>query len=185
MNIEEFGIHIFTLRQKSGISRGDFQKKWGFHLNSIKSYEKEGRSPPMDYLAALSAEVGCDFLELVKLLLSCSPVLATHNISTDELLKGVYQQDTSLTYIVNNDCMAPTISNGAKVTVDRERDAEEGDIVLIEVQNSLTARRIQYDLGNQVRLSCDNTNYSHTLVSFEEYKKLKIIGVIKTTLNTL
>lgn len=196
----EFGEYIFKIRREGGLSRPAFSEKWGYHPNTIKSYEKDGRIPPIDYIAALSIETGASFVPLVSLLLSVGPLSKTEYAHTlDTLMDGQptlligernasYASDGKglLQYRVDSDSMAPTVTKGAVVTYEACNDShkiKDGSIILLNIEKNLILRRVQFTLDNQCTLSCDNPHYMATTYDRDAFSKLTVIGVIKYTLN--
>ena len=200
MTSTEFSKYIFNVRDQNGISRPAFSKKWNYHPNTIKSYEKEGRLPPVDYLAALSMETGESFIKLTRLLLSVGPLSHSSNyLDFDRLLEGDYEvvinespvkydkkRHSGVRFALDTDAMAPTIASGAVVTCDEYKDVsqiKDGKIILLNIEGNLTARRIQYLVDGQVLLRCDNNNYESMTISKEALSQLNILGIVTFTLN--
>jgi phage repressor protein C with HTH and peptisase S24 domain len=195
----EFGDYIFNIRRESGISRSTFSKKWAYHTNTIKSYEKGGRLPPVEYIAALSIETGENFIPLLGLLLS-SGSLATTDYSKEiksltdvQQANAVYEGkvgysagETGLQHRVESDSMSPTIAKGAVITYETYEEAnqiKDGSIVLLDIEQVLTLRRVQFLTDKQCILSCDNSHYSPITYDKGDFEKLTLVGIVKYTLN--
>jgi transcriptional regulator with XRE-family HTH domain len=195
----EFGEYIFNIRRENGISRPTFSKKWGYHVNTIKSYEKDGRLPPVEYIAALSIETGSSFVPLVSLLLSVGPLANTehsHTLSTlmtgqpalsiGEQNASYSKEGSTLHYRVENDSMTPTIVKDAVVTYETYKDnsqIKDGSILLLSIEQSLMLRRVQFTNDKQYVLSCDNAHFSSSTYTKSAFEKLSIVGVVRYTLN--
>jgi phage repressor protein C with HTH and peptisase S24 domain len=195
----EFAEYIFNIRRESGVSRPVFSKKWGYHTNTIKSYEKEGRLPPVDYVAALSIETGESFIPLLNMLLSIGPLSNTdHSLALETLIsapqagrinegKVKYSKEGSiLQYRVESDSMSPTIVKDAIVTYEVSKDRgliKDGDVLLLTIDKSIVLRRVQLSTDGQYVLSCDNPNYNATTYDRAAFDKLNIVGIAKYTLN--
>ncbi|TDF39832.1 S24 family peptidase [Alteromonadaceae bacterium M269] len=200
MTATEFGEYIFNIRDRGGLSRPAFSKKWGYHPNTIKSYEKEGRLPPVEYLAALSTETGESFIGLIKRLLSTGPLSKLDSYpdieklfdempmlridEADAAYGKVGEGDTH--FMVDSDAMAPTIASGALLTCDHFysfSQIKDGAIILLKIEGNSTVRRVQYAIDNQIILSCDNDKYQSTTLSKEAFQELNVLGIVRFTLN--
>lgn len=89
---------------------------------------------------------------------------------------GVAQKDLVL-ISVKGDSMAPTLSDGDLILVDRSRERiEDSGIYVIHLDDALLVKRIQRHLDGTLTVRSDNERYSAEQVSAESATSLRVVG---------
>lgn len=172
-------------------------EKTGYHLNSIKGYEKEDRLPPFHYVVCLAKETDTSLLGLLEYLFSASkPSDSSYDIEICDLLNNTENKNLDSlttdskdnTLVISSDSMEPTIRKGATVSYSpgaNLKDIKESMVLLIDFDGQTSARRIQRLPNGKVLLVCDNPKYSDIKMSNSDFEKAKIIGVANSVTNAL
>ncbi|MFK4442032.1 hypothetical protein ABH944_002477 [Caballeronia udeis] len=88
--------------------------------------------------------------------------------------EGLSTADTIAMRIPGN-CMAPTISDGDVVLVDR-RPRDIDGVYIVRVGESLRVRRVQRMYGGALHLLCDNPDYETDVIDVDQADAVDFIG---------
>ncbi|MBC3767797.1 S24 family peptidase [Neptunicella marina] len=187
MDVMQFCRHLFEIREQR-ISRAEMSRKYPWHENMLKAYEKD-RLCDVDYLAALSNTTGCDFMELLRLRLKVG-VLGDQIDSFHSVQSAVVEPkplcSAKSEILINDDSMSPTIAVGATLSIDySDRNPKEGSIYIIALENQQVPRRIQTGLNNSLILVADNNRFVPVTVDADKLDSFIVVGRVTGTLNPL
>ena len=186
MEVAEFCGWVRSLRDAI-ITRRDFCKKYPWHENTIKAYDKD-RLPEVDYLYAIHRETGYSFNELLRQRLSVG-ILEVSPAELDIVLNGersAVRSGTELVINCEDDSMQPVIFKDAKLTIDRTTTSlKEGRIFAMKIGGRIRVRRIQFGLNNEIMLLADNPSYKPITVSEKDALRLNVVGQVIRTENSL
>ncbi len=209
MDANEFGNFIMELRDKR-LSRPEMANVSGYHVNTIKGYEKEGRLPDIDYLAILSKETGHSFLDLIAKRLSAGKfpdavtefnaaevhVTRTPNVTPHarmQMKDGVWSVPlawlggTSDSFSVIEQTgteMAPLILPGSLLAVDAsDSNVLKGGIFVLNLMGQQVTRAIE-SVNGAVTLSGGAESIPFT-VAHSDLDKLKVVGRVVAVMTKL
>lgn len=161
MDALEFGEYIMGLRD-ARMSRPEMATYCGYHVNTIKGYEKEGRLPDVDYLAVLAQISGTSLTELLQKRLeagkfphlSClieKPELAQSNAQQIPVLDrqwSIPKRWSSAAILAGMQLlsldMVPLIQPGQEVAFDpSDTNLNHPGIFVLELMNQLVIRYVE------------------------------------------
>lgn len=191
MNSKQFGQWIKEIRA-AHISREKFSAKYGWHVNTLKSYENKGRLPDLEYLFSLAVETSFDFFELVRQRLLAAQ--EDKDIFTDIDVIEVCESHSPYVlsspqsgisqYTHDSDNMFPVINKGALISYDTSQNQlQDGKMFVFKFNDLLQVRRIQIMNHGGVMLICDNNAYSSQELNKTESEELQIVGMVTAVTN--
>lgn len=212
MDANEFGEYIMQIRDKV-LSRLAMAEKSGWHVNTIKGYEKEGRLPDIDYLAALALETSHSFSDLVnKRLLAgklgkaveeqhllVSESGAAYEVKQDPLSVSIAVLGAEQSMVIDRNLLPDNVDQSKLVLLDARSSAEnlakvfiadtsnpviqDGQLFLIDIGNGVVVRRIQYGLGGSVVLTSENSTIPPLTVTREQIEDIIFIGKVVSAIS--
>lgn len=207
MDAAEFGDFIMELRDAK-LSRPDMAAFCGYHANTIKAYEKDGRLPDVDYLAALAKVTDHSLADLIAKRLSAGKF--AEMVERDHLFVAEDEQtykskpvqiSTTWTYlqswvgdakgdlvahIENSSDMAPFIVPGSQALVDlSDRDVRKGGVFLLELMGQLVIRFVKPAADGHIRIETASPGGLPMAVSIDDLGKLQVKGRIVAVVQKL
>jgi len=81
---------------------------------------------------------------------------------------------------VIGDSMEPFIHNGEVVVVERTHNAQNGDIVIANINGNVYVKRLEKDpFGKWIKLISENPEYETIKIEGEELEFVKIVGIVR------
>ena len=81
---------------------------------------------------------------------------------------------------VIGDSMEPFIHNGEVVVVERTHNAQNGDIVIANINGNVYVKRLEKDpFGRWIKPISENPEYETIKVEGEELEFVKIVGIVR------
>ena len=207
MDAAQFGNFIMELRDAK-LSRPDMAAFCGYHANTIKAYEKDGRLPDVDYLAALAKVTEHPLADLIAKRLSAGKfaemVDRDHlfvaedgtkyksepvQISTTWTYLQSWVGDTKgdlVAHLENSSDMAPFIEPGSQTLIDlSDRDVKKGGVFLLELMGQFVIRFIKPATDNQIRIETAAPGGLPMAVSIADLGKLQVKGRVVAVVQKL
>lgn len=190
MKTEEFCEWVRGIRD-SQISRREFARKYPWHENTLKNYDKD-RLPDVDYLYAVHLETNHDFNDLLLKRLQSGVLmdfqLDPPRFGVEESPAPYRSEGRTQKYVSKDDSMEPTIMRDSECLLDcSDRRLQEGKIYGIKYNDQFTIRRVQSDLNGGFLLLSDNPHYKTVSIPGLENQldKLSVIGRVVRVTNSL
>ncbi|MCD1597900.1 hypothetical protein [Rheinheimera aquimaris] len=212
MDANQFGEYIMQIRDKV-LSRPAMAEKHGWHVNTIKSYEKEGRLPDIDYLAALSIETGHCFSDLVNKRLMAGKmgssgkaqqlmvgeVTATYEVSKQAPVVALPVFDSKEQIFIDSRLLPGNIPHEYLVLFNADAEAnfysqlfvfnklekviQDGQLYLLDIGSGAVVRRVQNGIAGAIVLSSDQSGFAPLTVSREQIDHITVMGRVVCTIN--
>lgn len=212
MDANQFGDFIMQIRDKV-LSRPAMAEKYIWHVNTIKAYEKDGRLPDIDYLAALSVETGHCFADLVNKRLMAgklanvaeeqhllvSDTRADYKVTkrSSTLAIPVYGSNTKLH--LDNKLIPNGVEHSALTVFDANQQGElnsqvfifntadktifDGQLYIVDIGNGAVVRQVQSGLGGAIILSSDKSGIAPLTVPREQVDHITVLGRVVCAIN--
>ncbi|WP_102798762.1 S24 family peptidase [Bowmanella denitrificans] len=206
MDAEKFGELIFQLRE-SVLSRAEMARLYPWHVNTILAYEKQGRLPDTDYLAALSYETKSDYVQLIRQRVQAGILAEEHPnvigwveaataaipgehpsyVTAPDCEPGhmimeraaLYDPEHKRCAEIDDDAMEPTLPAGSVVQymVD-STPLQDGKLYALALNDRTVIRRVQFGFEGELLLVADNRKFETLHLTKQQATRLKVLGKV-------
>lgn len=148
------GENLQMYRERRGMTRADLADAIGVTSKSIGNWERGDRDPSTSYLSALAK-----VLEVSK-----SDLIGETNATVQN----------TISYVMPDNSMSPEIMQGDRLIINEDKQAQNGDVVLVEVWDTSNHKtefiRRLYQFGKQIALLAVNTSLPPIHASHDDVK---------------
>ena len=149
-----------------------YNNKGGLNITEKLENAIEINYLPDIYAAAGYEAVNGDYPVVEKMQCSLEFVASILNI------KNPYNGADIIKVIGNS--MEPFIHNGEVVVVERTHNAQNGDIVIANINGNVYGKRLEKDpFGKWIKLISENPEYETIKIEGEELEFVKIVGIVR------
>ncbi|WP_027671273.1 XRE family transcriptional regulator [Rheinheimera baltica] len=212
MDMIEFGSYILQIRDNV-LTRKDMAEKTQLHVNTIRSYELEGRLPDIDYLAALALETGHCFSDLVnkrllagklgriveKSQLMVSDLLTEHRVDSAPETVSLPLFGSNRYIKIDVSLLPHKVPSSALLVVDtrhhienpeqvillnkEDKTVQDGELYVVDIGNGAAVWRLQIGLGGSMILSSEKSGITPLTVPREQIDHITILGRVVCVLS--
>jgi len=94
-------------------------------------------------------------------------------------VKNSYNGGVDIIKVIG-DSMEPFISNGEVVVIEKTNNAQNGDIVIANINGNIYVKRLEKDpFGKWVKLISENPEYETIKIEDDELNYLQIVGIVR------